>query len=201
MTLSVVGDIGVGYGALAIGLVEPVPHATVPAHAGPHYVAAVRGGAWWATSHHPPVVVPLRDWPELRVVVVTPELAWDAHAAKHALPRTIPVMKHVRQAMLSSALPLAFQAHDAGALHGCDGDAVVGPAIGPRLPGFFPAATAARGAGALLFGLANGGPTVAALSLGPHADEVGAAIVASFAAHALPAAMTISAIAPHAETR
>jgi len=193
---TVVADVGPTFGLLAIALDGGAPHVCRPARPGPHVTAAeARGGSWWMLRQHPPLVAPLPRWPELHVVVATPQVAWHDQTVKHALPRDVPTMKHVRQSAVSAAVKHALHERNASLLRDVWEDALVGDAVGPRTTGFFPAQRAALDAGALAFGLCGAGPTVAALALGDDATRVADAIEAVLRAHALACCVDVRGVA------
>ncbi len=198
---AVVGDFGVGFGALAFALTptaHPTYQALLDAQSTPHPsagnggsatpyrdAARAQGGIHLGVQRHPPVVVPIRP-PTTWAAVVLPLPTTNAAPLRNALPRTVHTMKHARQAALTAALALGLQSADVELIRTADADAIVDPAIGPQIPAYFPCQSAARAAGAVLVGIDPESRLLVCLcpSLSV-AHDAADAIVATLRAHAL----------------
>lgn len=195
----VVADVGVGFGAIAIALDAPArdPDAALDeAHA---RAAAVEGGVQLALSQHPPIVRSLGA-PPWWVVRIEARDALTPRQVRNALPRDVALMKHARQAALAQALTLAFERQDLELLHHAAGEAIVEPALGPKVPGYFPAKAAALAAGASLAAFAGrDGCIVAICGSSDSAQAAHRAAAEAFAAHRVDVESLIARIAPLGE--
>lgn len=192
----VLADLGTGFGMLAVALDAPFRERRSSSHDAHVAVAASRGGVQLAVSQHPPVVRALNA-PRWWVVRLQPASRLDHAAFRNATPRDVNVMKHARQAALSAGMVLAFERGDLALLHEAGGEAIIEPAVGPMVPGFFPARAAALEAGAAICSLCDRDGTIGAIC-GDEATahRVAAAATQALDAHRLASDVLVAAIAP-----
>lgn len=157
--------------------------------------AALRGGIWFSATQHP--ARPERiDASGLVGVLVTPEMPFDPKTLTNALPRQVHTQKHARQSALAVGIVRALGAGDYERVGELFDDALVGRAIGSHLPGYHPAVTGARSAGALMVSLSNRGPALGAICDGDAAaEEVRDAMCAALEAHSLSCHSVVSPVA------
>jgi len=191
---AVVSNLGVGFGMLAIALDTPAQQEVSGSEE--ERAATLRGGVHLGVSQHPPIVAAIAapPWWVCRVVL-DPEFG--PRRVKNALPKDIPLMKHVRQAALAAGLALAFERQDIDLLRSVASEAIVYPALAPLLAGCFPAHRAAEQAGAALCGLSDRRGALAALcETETIAELVAAAVTESLALHQIRSEAQLDRIAP-----
>src|SRR5206468_9096686 len=101
--------------------------------------------------------------PNLRIVLVHPEMRLSTADARAVLPATIDRHTALAQATAVAAMVAAFCSGELGLLRGAVDDRIAEPARAPLLPGFLDAKAAALEAGALGASISGGGPTSFAL--------------------------------------
>ncbi len=140
------------------------------------------GGLSAVVSHDPLDVVSIPLPETVIAVVVRPHLAIETRAARAALPREIPLDRHVAQAMaLAGFLAGCFQG-DLARIGRSMRDLIAEPARATLIPGFERARIAALERGAIGFAIAGSGPSVFAWAASPWAArEIESAIRAVFA--------------------
>ena len=148
--------------------------------------AALWGGCCVAYSQHPAAIAYLTPQIDLRVCVVVPRVKLSRKTYRSALPGQVHLMKHARHAGLTAGLVFGLATGDVLLVRRSARDHIVAPAVGPFIPGYFPAAKAAEEAGALAFSISGSGPAVVALCGSiDDAMAVEQAVTEAFNAHSI----------------
>lgn len=133
---------------------------------------ALVGGIVLVRSIDPPDIVRLPVPPELRIVLVHPEMRLRTADARAVLPQTVDRATAMAQAAAVAAIVSALWAGDLSRLRGAVDDRIAEPARAPLLPGFVEAKAAALAAGALGCSIAGGGPSAFAMTDGDAAGRL-----------------------------
>jgi homoserine kinase len=120
--------------------------------------------------------------PELRFVLISPELTLSTRAARAALPRQVPLQLAVAHAQNLASLVHALHTADLGLLQACLRDLLAEPHRAGLVPGFRAVQAAAMERGALGCSLSGSGPAAFAVAEHGLADEIGAAMGRAWAA-------------------
>jgi len=124
---------------------------------------ALFGGILLIRSIEPLDFVRLPVPPDLRIVLVHPEMRLRTAESRAVLPATVDRATALAQASAVSAMVAAFCTGDLSLLRGAVDDRIAEPARAPLLPGFSRAKRAALDAGALGCSISGGGPSAFAL--------------------------------------
>jgi homoserine kinase len=153
-------------------------------------MAAVLGG--FCVARRDPETNALRDVirvdvrPELKFVVVAPELEFSTKQSRGLLPERIAHLDASKSANSAAFLTAAFATGDYAKLRGAVGDFLHEPYRLPKIPGAAAAIAAGLGAGALTGWLSGSGSSVLCVCDEAQAAAVGAAMAAEFAAVGVP---------------
>lgn len=123
----------------------------------------------------PYVHLPVPDG--LAVALLHPAIELDTRAGRERLPASVPLRDAVDQWGNTAALVVALHSSDWELLGDALVDKVAEPVRAPRIPAFHEVGSAARGAGAVGWGISGSGPSIFALCRSLRAArEVGAAM-------------------------
>lgn len=140
------------------------------------------GGLAAVVSADPLRVVRIPLPASLLCVLVHPHLIIETRAAREVLRSSISLKEHVQQSMRLCGFLAGCHAGDLGLIGRSMVDTLVEPQRSTLIPGFAAARDAARGAGAIGFGIAGSGPSVFAwVSDRAVAERVATAVQAAFA--------------------
>jgi homoserine kinase len=179
-------------------LPRPLPHAALFPYAlageavasgaahGDNVAPSLLGGLVLVRGTDPPDVVRLPAPPELRCVLVHPQMRLDTREARAVLPATVPFGDVVRQcANLAGVLAGCFTG-DLALIGRSLRDVVVEPHRAALIPGFAAVQAAAMAAGALGCSISGGGPSVFAWCAGDGvAHDVSLEMMRVFGEHRL----------------
>ncbi len=118
--------------------------------------------------------------PELKFVVVAPDLELSTKQSRGLLPETVPHLDASRSANSAAFLTAAFATGDYSKLRGAVGDFLHEPYRLPKIPGAAAAIAAGVKAGALTGWLSGSGSSVLCVADSATAAGVGAAMAAEF---------------------
>lgn len=167
--------------------------ATVSGRHADNVAPALLGGLLLIRSVDPLDVVRLPVPAGLMVVVVTPEFELLTRDARRVLPEHVGLGDLVRNTANIAALVSSCYSGDLGLLSRCVPDAVVTPRRAALIPGGASVIEAALQAGALGSSISGSGPSIFALCHSQRcAEEVGEAMVETFAQANMPASLVIS---------
>lgn len=156
---------------------------------------ALFGGVVLIRSIDPLDIVHLPVPPNLRVVIVHPQMQLRTTDARAVLPTVVDRATAIAQAAAVAGIVAALYSGDLSLLRGTIDDRIAEPARAPLLPGFAAAKAAALSAGALGSSISGGGPSAFALTDGDDAAlEVMRAMVAAYAGSGLVATGRVARI-------
>jgi len=145
---------------------------------------AVLGG--FCVARRDPATNALTDWirvevrPELKFVVVAPDLELETKQSRGLLPEAIAHLDASKSANSAAFLTAAFAAGDYAKLRGAVGDFLHEPYRLPKIPGAAAAIAAGVRAGALTGWLSGSGSSVLGVADAKNAPAVGMAMAAEF---------------------
>jgi len=161
-------------------------HAADGSWHGDNAFASLLGGLLLVPSADPeapraPLRLPVPE--RLRLVLIHPELELTTAEARRALPASVPLGQHVRNAAALAELIAALHRDDLAAVgRAMAADDIVETARAPLVRGYAAVTGAVREAGALGCCLAGAGPSILALSEeGPLPEAIAAAAVQGWA--------------------
>ncbi|MBV9110004.1 MAG: homoserine kinase [Gemmatimonadetes bacterium] len=127
---------------------------------GDNVAPSLFGGLVLVRSAEPPDIVPLTAPPELRCVLVLPDLVLHTRDARAVLPREVPLRDAIRQcANLAGVLAGCFRG-DLALIGRSLRDVLVEPHRAALIPGFHEVQAAAMNAGALGCSISGAGPSL-----------------------------------------
>ncbi len=129
----------------------------------------------------------------LMVVVATPDFELPTRKAREVLPEMMPLRAGIQNAANLATFTAACFSNDLGLIGRCIDENVVTDARSPLVPGCQAVMSAARHAGALGSGISGAGPSIFSFCHSvPMAEQVGEAMVQTFAEVDLKASTVIS---------
>lgn len=155
---------------------------------GDNVAPSLLGGLVLVRSADPPDIVPLAAPPELRCVLVLPELVLHTRDARAVLPREVPLRDALRQcANLAGVLAGCYRG-DLALVGRSLRDVVVEPHRAALIPGFREVQAAAMDAGALGCSISGAGPSLFAWCAGDTTAEAArTAMIDAFVRAGVPA--------------
>ena len=147
--------------------------------------ASLLGGFTIVRSHEPLDVTRLEAPPQIRFVVVLPEMEIATRYARSILPETVPLKDAVANAAHAAALVAAMARGNIADVGHAIADRIVEPARRHLIPGFDDVKRAAMEAGAAGGSISGAGPAVFAVATPDKAEAVAAAMHAAFSRHGL----------------